>query len=194
MDSQPADELVVVCTQDKKLYWPPFCACCGAKADTERRIGIRKVKSGWSSTKVTTTTWPVPYCSNCALHIRPKRSITEILLMLVFLCAGFFAVGAVGLLFSNKLSVKSLLLLLFILLNALIAGVCTHYAMIARDKILKSLIGTTCSVSPERGGGAVGYIVDDGNYQTFRFLSPSYATAFRSANLLPGQEVNHGKR
>lgn len=147
------------------LTWPSLCACCGGQADTKIRASASRT-TGKRVQHTTTSSWEIPYCSQCIKHKEAYESAFKWLLvgLLLGLVVWFFIA-----------QISSTLIGFFIGIIVALLGI-LPYAKAKSEA--EALMRPRCSSVTS----TVKYVAWHGTVHTFIFASKSYLDLFLAAN------------
>jgi hypothetical protein len=139
----------------KLFVFPPACACCNGKPDTENTVSCNKDDAK--------NTWTIPYCQVCLTHIKEGEKAKAF--------AG--GIGLLGLFIGGYLwYAVHAILGIPVALAGLITATVIYHKRTAKAK----RSGCACL------GQAVAYLGWEGFIHAFDFASLKYALAFMVAN------------
>ena len=147
------------------LSWPNSCACCGGNADTKLHASASRT-TGKRVRHTTTSSWKVPYCSQCVRHKEAYESASNWLV-------ASFVLGLIAWFFVAKASSGSVGFFVGMVVALLGFWPCSKAQKQARSLMLSSCCSPT---------SAVQYIEWHGTFHTFVFASKSYLESFLAAN------------
>jgi serine/threonine protein kinase len=174
------------------VRWPKVCACCGAPATTELELiwhtPMTYPYTGLRSADMTLRSateyydWMVPYCADCATHVRRNARLTESAGEL-FLLGFFFLIGSGALLhFPQAFALWCALasgLILFT--TCLIGGLAVCRRTLLNFAWIRKLGSSKADCT--RSSMAVGYVGAGSGRHEFVFYNRDYAEQFQALNM-----------
>lgn len=160
-----------------QFVFPPTCACCNDKADTELTVSARK-STGKRVIHTSTNTWDIPYCDHCVEHVKAAEAAVTLAWAL-----GVLSIAASGVLWYSVTPFLGIpvgvigLVGAVLLYNKLMGGA-------------RAVCGADC-VCVEK---AVKYLGWHGPLHKFNIASLDYALAFMVANQKKLVNLSHEAR